>query len=602
MAYTKTTWRNNQSPAINADNLNHIEQGVYEAHQDIAENTQNIENLTTQTGANTSAIALEKTQRQQADSAETLAREQADNLLSARMDTFTQLPSGSTSGNAELIDIRVGADGVTYPTAGDAVRGQVTDLKSDLDITTPSYNIISDKYIARNGSVQTSSGFVYSEPIPVNKGAKVTLKGRGYLDNVAMISLCDSAGSYHVPVVVSPDSAVHTYKYTCEADGYIAISYVATVTPTLSIGGENSNSVIAPKVRELVAFTGEKDAESNASPLIYSADHYITNAGVNTSNSSFNVYGVISLNRGDTISVYAKGYLDNVGIISKVKNGIYTVVVASPDSTERTYTYTADSNCDVVISSNKSVAVTYTVDRKTIPESLDELYSNIPDFQSELCSLSLFEKFGVVGDSFASGELYFDSSYHDKYNISWGQIMARKHGTICTNYSSGGATTRSWLTATKGLPLLLSSEAENIYYLALGINDYYSLGQSYLGTIADITNDYTQNPDTFYGNYARIIEQIQEHAPHAKMVMFTVANTDTVPQMFSDAIIEIAEHYNIPYIVQADDSFFRSEIYTNMVGSHPTAIAHSGMAEAFERLLKKCIVNNRTYFADYMMY
>jgi hypothetical protein len=133
MAYTKTTWRNNQSPAINADNLNHIEEGVYEAHQDIAENTQNIESLTTQTGANTSAIALEKTQRQQADTAETLARENADNLLSARMDTFTQLPSGSTSGDAELIDIRVGADGVTYPTAGDAVRGQVSNLKSKIN-------------------------------------------------------------------------------------------------------------------------------------------------------------------------------------------------------------------------------------------------------------------------------------------------------------------------------------------------------------------------------------------------------------------------------------------------------------------------------------
>ena len=35
MSYTKTQWRNNQSPAINADNLNHIEQGVYDAHQTI---------------------------------------------------------------------------------------------------------------------------------------------------------------------------------------------------------------------------------------------------------------------------------------------------------------------------------------------------------------------------------------------------------------------------------------------------------------------------------------------------------------------------------------------------------------------------------------
>lgn len=53
------------------------------------------------------------------------------NVLDARMDEFASLPEGSTSGNAELLDIRVGADGRTYQSAGGAVRGQVADLKSE---------------------------------------------------------------------------------------------------------------------------------------------------------------------------------------------------------------------------------------------------------------------------------------------------------------------------------------------------------------------------------------------------------------------------------------------------------------------------------------
>lgn len=59
----------------------------------------------------------------------------------ARIDAIAALPSGSTSGDAELIDIRTKADGTTATNAGAAVREQVEKVNDDLkDITSNNFN------------------------------------------------------------------------------------------------------------------------------------------------------------------------------------------------------------------------------------------------------------------------------------------------------------------------------------------------------------------------------------------------------------------------------------------------------------------------------
>lgn len=73
---------------------------------------------------------------------EVTARANADVTINARIDELASLTEGSTTGDAELMDIRVGYNGTIYNSAGDAVRAQVADvntLVSDLDNETVRY-------------------------------------------------------------------------------------------------------------------------------------------------------------------------------------------------------------------------------------------------------------------------------------------------------------------------------------------------------------------------------------------------------------------------------------------------------------------------------
>ena len=221
--------------------------------------------------------------------------------------------------------------------------------------------------------------------------------------------------------------------------------------------------------------------------------------------------------------------------------------------------------------------------------------------EREYATVSMFESIAVVGDSYASGGVYIDedTNWGQHQGISWPKILGRSCGSEINNYSSSGLSTRTWLTnATVGLSKALSDDPSGLYLMCLGINDGGIAG--YLGTISDIhDDDYTQNADTFYGNYGKIMAQLLVHAPLSKFVF--VIPPYNLDSDYVTAIKNIAEHYSVPYVVSYDDPVFQSTFWTGSIThGHPVAMTYGSMAQAYERLLSLCIQNNSSYFFDYI--
>lgn len=513
------------------------------------------------------------------------------------------VPAGTELSNSgywlPVVDINAAVDAAKAATAlanqaAAEVKDDVEQLKGDLVnlnliADESDFTIINNKYCDSGDLViYDANGYSVTEPYLLEKGSKLVLEANGLDTNVSMISLCDSENTERVCLIRSIDSSKRTYTYIAPTDMYVCLSF-----------GMSGYSIKIYKENYIIDDSIYNAIRTNNNPLLVGTVRKMIYNNSYEYHTNYCCSAPILLKKGQTIKATMRcESVVNAISISNSDGTIISCVKKGIGNTVSTYEYSANKDCYVVLcfyvstgyNNNFNAIVYYPVYNK-IENTLDDM------------SFSMFETWGIIGDSFASGVFYDSntSALNNHLQKSWCQILARKSGNNCVNFSMGGLYCATWLTNDdRGLPYLLRESAKELYVIALGINDTGRIGGVQpVGTIADINDDFTQNPNTFYGNYGKIIGNIKSHAPKAKIIMSTIPYNGNDAMIINNAIIAIAQHFGLPCLMVHEDKFFRSDYYwNNFEQDHPKSFMYGATANAYERLICDSLKNDTSYWGD----
>lgn len=488
-------------------------------------------------------------------------------------------------------------------------------VKNTIDIEIPDITFIEGSYIIAK-YIYEDANYTRSDYFTIPKGKTFHFRARG--------GVVPTSKDAHMLVVYGKDDEwvdgfkarsenVEDYTYVNRAgrDVRVRISFKKGTLEDYYLSDENDKSLELLK-DNYYEFSNVKEVNP-----IFTEGYYYTHNGVySIYDKRFVVSDKIELKKGETIRFNAKGVKGSSSAIvtcdSEGNNVVARYVYKTSDI--ETCEYTTNEDTYIIISTLGNYfenCIIYIKTFNTLNDEVNTLKEKVNDI--EIPSLfSCFLKFGTIGDSLSSGCCIYNTEEtpsevtgKDFYEHSWGKYMARRLGTENVVLSQGGLTTRSWLSTEWIQTKFKQADALcDCYVIYLITNDCWALSETYLGTINDIKSDYTQNPDTYYGNYARIIENIREIAPKAPIFMLTKPFDDQYLNKFNVAIRNIANHYgknnNVHLIdVQklAYDEFNKpSFIISNRRQAHYNAVGYNAISQLLEKLFNKYMYDNIDYF------
>lgn len=204
-----------------------------------------------------------------------------------------------------------------------------------------------------------------------------------------------------------------------------------------------------------------------------------------------------------------------------------------------------------------------------------------------------------------------EAVYKDCYEFSWGQRLSALIRGVATNFSSGGLKVVDWLHAYVDSKSTGHSNDEverkfidtkfQAYVNGLGTNDVNQ--SSLIGTIEDIDLDnYNNNADTFYGNYAKILQKAREVSPKSYLFCLTIPSIwqgAAETKGYNTAIRNIATKFDKCYIIDLYKYLpSHSYIATNYMNrGHMNTQGYQWIAYAIGTYIDYIITNNPQDFA-----
>lgn len=176
----------------------------------------------------------------------------------------------------------------------------------------------------------------------------------------------------------------------------------------------------------------------------------------------------------------------------------------------------------------------------------------------------IFRTIACIGDSLSSGE--FEScdengkvGYHDYFDYSWGQYLARMAGLTVHNFSRGGLAAPDYFAFADQKGYWDENLLAQGYIVALGVNDVYRIknGRLEFGDIetdVDINDYKNNNMSTFAGSYAAILQRYKQMQPKAKFFLMTMpVGTDTsilsLSDKHADYLYKLTEKFDNTYVL-----------------------------------------------------